>query len=268
MEIVKSAEGFKKIDGTYKFHHVQLIVRKEGQLYFARCLHRKPNLTELYEVQLLETTDRGPEVKTTWTLLDSRHDYYVKKPDLWAYRQPKSNLEQQIRREVEICELLKLHPHPNVAVYAGCTSANGRVSGLHFKRYTSTLAGSLNPGHQCKKNFLFSDRRLSVKCDNDNVTKAFLDGILAGIHHLHSLGIIHNDITPSNIMLDEDGTPVIIDFDSCTNVGHSLEGIKRTHGWHDPLVKTARETNDLGAFTELQTWLTGSSAEKFIFEGG
>jgi serine/threonine protein kinase len=33
---------------------------------------------------------------------------------------------------------------------------------------------------------------------------------LEGIKHLHSLGLVHNDINPSNIMLDEHGIPVII----------------------------------------------------------
>jgi serine/threonine protein kinase len=95
-----------------------------------------------------------------------------------------------------------------------------------------------------------------------------LDGILAGIRHLHSLGIIYNDITPANIIFEEDDTPVIIDFDSCRKVGDLLHGTKRTHGWHDPHIQTALEKNDLDAFGELQTWLIGSSADKFMFKGG
>lgn len=31
-----------------------------------------------------------------------------------------------------------------------------------------------------------------------------LEGIENGIRHLHSLGPVHNDINPSNIMLDKD----------------------------------------------------------------
>lgn len=44
--------------------------------------------------------------------------------------------------------------------------------------------------------------------------KSGLEGILAAIKHLHSLGTVHNDINPANIMLDEDDTLNLIDFDS------------------------------------------------------
>jgi len=38
-------------------------------------------------------------------------------------------------------------------------------------------------------------------------------GILLGISHLHTNGIIHCDLKLENIMIREDGTPVILDFD-------------------------------------------------------
>jgi serine/threonine protein kinase len=260
MEIVKSAEGFKKVDGVYKFSYLQVIVRKNGRLYLAKGPRQEPNFSELYDVEPLETEDRGPRVEKSWTVLDSPLDYYIKTPDLWAYSKP--DLEQQILREVEICELLKSYPHPNIAFYAGCRSTMGRVSGICFKQYTCTLAEKVNPGHLCKSDFL-STPRLSV----DDATLG-LDGILAGIHHLHSLNIIHNDVTPSNIFLEEDGIWVLGDFDSCRSNGVSLQGVKRTHGWHDPQVQTASEKNDLDAFKELQKWLIGSSTDDFLFKRG
>lgn len=240
---------------------MQLIVRQDGRLYNAKCPHREPNLSELYDIEPLATEDRGLKVKPTWTVLDFLHNYYVKTPDLWAYSSP--NLEQRILREVEACESLKSHPHPNIAVYKGCRSTNGRVSGIYFQPYTSTLEEKVNPRHLCKSDFL-SSGRLFV----DDATKACLDGILAGIRHLHSLSIIHNDITPSNIMFKEDGTPVINDFGSCRKVGQPLEGTQKTHGWHDPHIQTALEKNDLDAFMELQMWLIGSSADNFLFKRG
>ena len=197
----------------------------------------------------------------TWLVLDSPEDHYVKTPDLWAY--VNANLEQQILREVEACELLRFHPHPNIAVYRGCRSTNGRVSGIYFQRYISTLQEKVNPRYLNKAEFL-SSGRLAV----DDALKGCLDGVLAGICHLHSLHIIHNDITPSNIMFKEDGTLVINDFGSCRKVGESLQGVPRTHGWHDPDVQAALEKNDLDAFTELRTWLIGLSADNFLFQRG
>ena len=57
-----------------------------------------------------------------------------------------------------------------------------------------------------------------------NRARVYLEDILKGIRHLHSLGLVHNDINPANIMLDNNGTAVLIDFDSCRRVGESLGG--------------------------------------------
>ncbi|KAH8745715.1 hypothetical protein F5882DRAFT_455014 [Hyaloscypha sp. PMI_1271] len=196
-KIIKLAEAFKKVNNSYKFSYLQLIVRKNGRLHTAKGPRREPNLSELYNIELLETKDRGPKVK--------------------AY------------------ELLKTYPHPNIAVYKGYRSTNRREK--------------VNPRYLSKSDFL-SSRRLSI----DDATKACLDSILASIRHLHSLSIIHNNITPSNIMFEEDGTPVINDLGS--------------YWKHDPRVQTTLEKNDLDTFTELQTWLIRSSADNFLFKRG
>ena len=267
MEIVKSVEAFSNVDGRFRFDHLIVIVRQNNAFYLAKCKDRKPQpLSELYDMQRLETEDRGPRVESTWTILPGlpAHDYYVKTPNLFAYG-GSFDIEQQILREVKTCEVLRKNPHPNIATYYGCRATNGRVSGIYFKRYTSTLLEKVNPQNLNKSAFLYSGRPLV----NDTI-KACLSGIRAGIRHLHSLGIIHNDITPSNIMFDKDNTPVVTDFDSCRQVGESLHDTdtKRTHGWHAPEVKTASEQNDLDAFAELRTWLIGLSADDFLFKKG
>ncbi|KAJ7210774.1 hypothetical protein GGX14DRAFT_624906 [Mycena pura] len=48
----------------------------------------------------------------------------------------------------------------------------------------------------------------------------FLDGVEDALKHLHSLGC--NDINPSNIMLSKAGDPIVIDFDSCLQLGQKL----------------------------------------------
>ncbi|HEX7669911.1 MAG TPA: serine/threonine-protein kinase [Polyangiaceae bacterium] len=40
----------------------------------------------------------------------------------------------------------------------------------------------------------------------------YLDGILAGLHAMHSVGVGHLDVKPSNIILRDDTTPVLVDF--------------------------------------------------------
>ncbi|KAJ2891052.1 serine/threonine-protein kinase [Zalerion maritima] len=264
MEIIESSEAFKTVNGTFQFHCVKGIVRQDNVLYLAKWKDRRQKpfyFSQLYDVQLLETEDRGPEVRPSWMVVPA-YNCYVKTPSLFVYGGA-ADLEKRILREVETCEVLREHPHPNIASYYGCRDTRGRVSGLCFKQYTLTLLEKVNPKHLNKSAFLSSGRPLV-----NYGMKPCLDGILEGIRHLHSLGLVHNDITPSNIMFDDDGTPVLIDFDSCRYVGESLRDTetKRTHEWHDPDVKTAMEKNDLDAFAELETWLFGLSADEFLFK--
>ncbi|KAB8263004.1 kinase-like protein [Aspergillus pseudonomiae] len=240
-----------------KFAYVQIFVLQDGILYSGKWTSRLDSprtLNDRQEVKRIPTEDRGPEVNAAWSAV------YVKTPSLLAYID--GNLEKQIAREVETCETLRNNSHPNIATYYGYMETNCRVSGLCFTRYMSTLLEAVNPQRLGKVAFLSSPRELV----NENM-KSSLDGILAAIRHLHSLGL-HNDINPANIMLDEDGTFILIDFDSSRYIGESLRNTetKRTCHWHDPSVDISLEKNDLDAFKDLQIWLNGSRDGDFLLE--
>jgi serine/threonine protein kinase len=257
MEIIQKNEAFKRVDGEMRFSYVQVFVRQDGILYSGKWSNRftlPETMDDLQEAKQIPTEDRGPEMKATWSAV------HIKTPSLLAYAD--RNLEKQITREVETWEILRKNPHPNIATYYGYTETRGRVSGLCFKRYPSTLLEAVNPRRLGKAAFLSSGRELV----RENM-KTSLDGVLAAIKHLHSLGIVHNDINPANVMFDEDSTFILIDFDSCRYIGEDLRTTraKRTHHWHDPAVVTSLEKNDLDAFRELQIWLTGSEKEEFNF---
>ncbi|OJD28217.1 hypothetical protein ACJ73_00374 [Blastomyces percursus] len=149
MGIVRSNEAFKKIDGKFQFVYVQIIVRQDNVLYSAKWTDRDLiSCRSFFDIQRVETVQ-----------------------SLFAYT-GRSDFEKQILREVETCEVLRKHPHPNIASYYGCQVTNGRVSGLCFKRYTSTLLEKVNPQNLNKFAFLSSGRPLV-----DDFIKASLIGI-------------------------------------------------------------------------------------------
>lgn len=129
MEIVQKNEAFKRIDGEMRFSYVQIFARRGGILYTGKWPNRQesPNtLEELQELKQIPTENRGPDVQPTWSAV------FVKTPSLLAYAD--GNLEKQISREIEACEILRKNPHPNIATYYGYTESHGRVAGLCFKR--------------------------------------------------------------------------------------------------------------------------------------
>ena len=73
---------------------------------------------------------------------------------------------------------------------------------------------------------------------------------------MHALGLIHNDLNPSNIMMNGD-SPVTIDFDSCKREGEKL-GLKLgTFGWAMEGVVYATPQNDYFGLSKIRGILMG-----------
>lgn len=45
--------------------------------------------------------------------------------------------------------------------------------------------------------------------------------IISGVNYIHSRGVCHHDLSTDNVMLDENGTCIIIDFGMCLRIPHS-----------------------------------------------
>jgi serine/threonine protein kinase len=103
--------------------------------------------------------------------------------------QASTYLSSLLLHEAKVCKILRASPHPNIVRYLGCVVENDRVTGLCFVKYDMIL--SEGPS----------------KLD-------LLQQIQKGIRHLHSLGLIHCDIKPANILMKGE-IPSIGDFDSC-----------------------------------------------------
>lgn len=262
MNIVKRWETFKTINGKFQFFRIKFIIDQNGKHYIGYLKHRTyqpDSISQLEDVEEIKTKDRGPEIQPHWTIADLRFSYYLKTPNPDEYLD--SGLEARVEREIEVCEIIKQHPHPHLAVYHGCVVTQGKVSGLLFEKYKETLTERVNPNHLSKRAFITSSRTLV-----HSTMRTWLQHLKSALEHLHSLGYVHNDLTPSNIMFDWDDNPVIIDFDSAGHIGDSLTNTKRTHGWADRNVVYGDVRNDLRALGEIETWLFGV-LEEVRFEG-
>jgi serine/threonine protein kinase len=108
----------------------------------------------------------------------------------------------------------------------------------------------MNPSHLNKAELL-----QEAPQDTEIILNNYLVGIKRGIDHIHSLGLVHNDINPNNIMIAQADN---LGFDSCLREGLPLGFTKRTFEWHDPNAQFSHPSNDSWAFKEVRTWLIGT----------
>ncbi|KFZ06131.1 hypothetical protein V501_07700 [Pseudogymnoascus sp. VKM F-4519 (FW-2642)] len=229
MEVCEQNEAFvfSEEDGDLTFHHTKIILRSSHhhQYFYALSPQRYPSTTSIDPASLdlhpIPTSQIHPLFPETYTRAPQPlpENCYVKRPSLLTYGDTDASTEELstlILDEAKACEILRVHPHPNIAQYLGCVVDGGRITGLCFVKYGETLLERVSK---------------VVGVDGFNADLC-LRGIRDGIQHLHKLGLVHCDINPANILMSGDGdNPIIIDFDSCRREGEHL-GVKAgTRGW-------------------------------------
>ncbi len=241
MELREQNEVFIEKDNDFVFSHTKIILQSsDGEYYYAKAYSRSRSIgTEIdgLEIHKIPAEDIWPVAEPKFTRAPNPlpGNAYVKRPKLVHYGENPSeplDYSRLILDEVEVCETLRKHPHPNIAQYLGCVVEDNRVKGLGFVKYDITLSQMLKNGIPFKRSHC-------------------LNGIKAGMEHLHRLGLIHNDLNPSNIMMSGD-VPVIIDFDSCKREGNKLGSKAGTDGWALDGTNYARRENDLYGFTKIR----------------
>jgi serine/threonine protein kinase len=186
----------------------------------------------------------------------------VKKPRLIFYDDSRPTaLGDSLLQEATIWETLIHPPHPNIIKYYGCHVEDGRITGLCFAKYHESLLERVNPGSSGKQRFDASQRPVK------DLPK-LLQGIEKGLEHIHSLGLVYNDLNPANIVFatKDDETPIMIGFGSCRPIGHSLKEVGRTPEWYDPEVSTSVRSNDTDALNELAEYLSLKPNKNFKLE--
>lgn len=174
--------------------------------------------------------------------------YYLKAPSISSYS-GNNTIAKCVLSEVQNYEKLIKYPHPNLGVYLGCVVYNGLIVRLAFRKYYKTLYDRVIFDVKTPDDFTFQER------------KACMDSIGAATKHLHQLGIAHNDISPSNIIFDNENVPILIDLDSCAPIGDKIVKGGCVAGWRGPFFdngKTFKESSiecDDLAIQYIRDWL-------------
>lgn len=269
VRVLEMNEAYEEVDGSFEFTMTLIVYQTAGgDLYHAvsKARYSSPSDVKVEHLSnkiLIPVSAYAPLFPSGFTRApDPLPEHcHIKKPQLISYDRIRQgsrpdDIAASVLQEAAVCELLKQQPHPNIAPYLGCQVSDGRITGLCFVAYERTLMEEVNPGGLMK-------RKVRSQGRSSKDYSRVLAGVESGIRHLHGLGLVHNDINPSNIMLDgEEG--VIIDFGSCKRVGESLDDGGRTYEWYDEHVTTALPQNDFDALDEIRIWL-GEDSRPFHF---
>ncbi|KAM7185626.1 Protein kinase-like domain containing protein [Rhypophila sp. PSN 637] len=137
-------------------------------------------------------------------------------------------------------EMLSQHPHPHIIRHHGCHVRRHRIVGLVLDRSANTLADYL------KKNIGSLDKG------------RFMQALKSAIYHVHSINWTHNDLHPNNILVDEVGMPVLIDFGSAREIGAKLRTSWGTKRWIEGDMKDYHMSDsgyDIFALEKIRIWL-------------
>ncbi|KAJ8108630.1 hypothetical protein OPT61_g8037 [Boeremia exigua] len=165
---------------------------------------------------------------------------YIKRPKLSGFNSDLApKLQQLLLDEAETFEILLKNPHRNVVRYHGCTVKNGRITGLVLDRYPKNLEARMADQSKPFRKDLCMER---VKSATD---------------HIHGLQFAHNDLNPSNILVDEKDEVCIADLGSCRPFGAVLI-TAGTIGWIDEDFTTSEQHHDQVALEKIRGWLDGT----------
>jgi serine/threonine protein kinase len=230
-------------------------IRKGDEVFFAN-MPRKTRDIRLEEVT--KVLERIPDsrvypqvpadldIKVATEVYNANKKLFIKRPDFSEYDGSDDGgwIRTLFLDEVRTMEKVSTKPHKNIVKYHGCRIGDGRVKGIVLERYRCTLLEYF-------------------QCGGEAIDVAkFMVSLESAVYHIHSLGLAHNDLKPSNIMLDSDDMPVLIDFGSCQPPGARLL-TAGTPGWFEEEFNTSATKHDIFALEVLRKWLINPDRKLF-----
>ncbi|KAG7391686.1 hypothetical protein PHYPSEUDO_003760 [Phytophthora pseudosyringae] len=158
---------------------------------------------------------------------------------------------REATREVELLRSLK---HENIVKYLGCHVDNVAQTLSIFTEWVP--GGSLE--HNRK---LFGG--------NERVVRRFTQQLLSGVAYLHSKNIIHHDIKPANILVDQNGVVKIADFGSSRLITSATMANSSTRSLHGTPNYMAPEVikQSSGRSRKADIWSIGCTVLRLLTGG-
>ncbi|KAK0621579.1 hypothetical protein B0T17DRAFT_534474, partial [Bombardia bombarda] len=195
VDVLQMREAYEEVDGAFTFTGTLVVYRSGGDLHHAFSKARRYSSPSDVKVEdlsnhiLIPASAYSPLFPSGFTRAPDPlpQNCHIKKPSLMSYNrvcqgsQP-NRIAEAVLQEAAVCELLKQHPHPNIATYLGCqVSPDGRITGLCFVEYKCTLMKEVNPGAHMKRKLRSEFQRRRSKDYSGVMAAAESD-----IEHLHA----------------------------------------------------------------------------------
>ncbi|KAI1305037.1 kinase-like protein [Xylaria venustula] len=200
-------------------------------------------LQKIPDADIYPVIPEGANLTVATTTEIPHNELLIKRPSLLTYEtsDPLELVRDIFLGEAQIMEQVSRINHKNIIRYYGCQVRDDRLTGIVLERHKCSLF----------EYFLW-------EWDKDSVldSKVFMEELESAVSHLHTAGLAHNDLKPSNILLDRDHMPVLIDFGSCRPFGtRLLEG--GTPGWNnsEKLIVSSDKEHDLFSLAKIREWL-------------
>lgn len=169
---------------------------------------------------------------------------YVKRPNIWrVYDYKEQDIVEVIPEMLlqEVCTLQAIvnqPQHPNIVRFYGCRVRRGRITGIMLHAYDMNL-------------------RHCVEYKRPVDEKKIMDGLESAVHHLHSVGWAHNDVTPGNVMVSDAGEPILVDFGSCRKIRDKMGPSGHTAGWEEEGddYTLSKASHDWHGLDKIRSWL-------------
>lgn len=181
IEVVAWEQAWKEIDNDEPvFDHIRVIFRRGSRYLFARQQDRYAPIdaTKLHLEEIPDAFLYAPVPASLTRAPDPLPaNSYLKEPNLLDFGET-SNCCIVLLQEAEIYELLRQHPHPNIARYYGCVAENDRFRGICLQRYSITLKQRVERPANGK------DKHQPALTKTER--QGLMQGIRSGVAHLDS----------------------------------------------------------------------------------